>query len=64
VTWKPSDDVDAEIGRWMKSKGWPVTRVRYISDQEIYAWRHELRGGNSPTLRIALYVLEHYPALI
>jgi hypothetical protein len=30
-------------------------------DHEVYAWRHELRGGKSPTLRISQEVLEGYP---
>jgi hypothetical protein len=32
-----------------------------VSWEEVYAWRHALRGGKSPTLRISRYVLEHYP---
>jgi hypothetical protein len=62
VTWKPSEDHDQEIRRWMEKKGWPVTRIHYDADREVYGWRHELRGGKSPTLRISRYVLEHYPA--
>jgi hypothetical protein len=34
----------------------------YDFDREIYAWRHEVRSGPSPTLRIAQKVLEDYPA--
>lgn len=44
----------------MKTKGWEVTATDYHFDKEIYACRHQLRSGNSPTLRIARYVLEHY----
>jgi hypothetical protein len=45
----------------MKAKGWEVTSRDYNFEQEIYAWRHEPRGGKSPTLRISRYVLEHFP---
>jgi hypothetical protein len=48
----------------MKGKGWEVTRTNYDADLEIYAWRHDLRGGPSPTLRIAGRVLEEYPAFV
>jgi hypothetical protein len=47
----------------MKAKGWEVTRTHYDVDSEVYAWRHDLPGGKSSTLRIARYVLEHYPAI-
>jgi hypothetical protein len=46
----------------MKAKGWEVTTTDYHFDQEVYSWRHNVHGGNSPTLRIARYVLERYPA--
>ena len=62
MSWQPSEEHDREVRRWMASKGWPVTATHYSSDREIYAWRHELHGGKSPTLRISRYVLEHYPA--
>jgi hypothetical protein len=64
MTWKPSDDHEREIREWMKANGWGVTRTNYDFDREIYAWHHQLPGGKSPTLRIARYVLEHYPAFI
>jgi hypothetical protein len=48
----------------MKAKGWEVNRTNYDTDREIYAWRHELRGGKSPTLRISRRVLEGYRAFI
>jgi hypothetical protein len=41
----------------MDAKGWEVTATDYHFEQEVYSWRHEIRGGNSPTLRIARYVL-------
>jgi hypothetical protein len=62
MNWKPTEDVDGEIREWMKGKGWEVTKVDYDFDREIYAWRHEVRGGKSPTLRIERKVLEAYPA--
>jgi len=37
-------------------------RPEYDFDREVYAWRHEVRGGKSPTLRIERKVLEDYPA--
>ena len=46
----------------MEARGWKVTAVNYDFDREVYAWRHEQRGGNSPTLRINRAVLENYPA--
>ena len=64
MTWKPSEDHDREIRRWMKGKGWEVNRTNYDADRGIYAWRHELRGGKSPTLRISRRVLEDYPAFV
>ncbi len=63
MTRKPSEDMDREIRRWMKAKGWEVNRPpEYDFDREVYAWRHELRGSPSPTLRISRKVLEAYPA--
>lgn len=47
----------------MKARGWEVNRpLEYDSDREVSAWRHEVRGGHSPTLRISRKVLEDYPA--
>lgn len=37
-------------------------RPEYNFDREVYAWRHERRGGPSPTLRISRKVLEDHPA--
>lgn len=45
----------------MKAKGWEVDPTDYHFEQAIYAWRHELRGGKSPTLRIERKVLDQYP---
>jgi hypothetical protein len=39
-----------------------VTSTDYNFDREIYAWRHDLRSGPSPTLRFSQGVLEDYPA--
>jgi hypothetical protein len=61
MTWSPSEGMDEAVRDWMKSKGWEVTKVNYDFDREIYAWRHELRSGPSPTLRISRGVLEDYP---
>lgn len=47
----------------MKAKGWEVNcQPEYDLEREVYAWRHEVRGGPSPTLRISRKVLEDYPA--
>jgi hypothetical protein len=47
-----------------RRRRWEVTRTNYDFDREIYAWRHQQAGGKPPTLRIARYVLEHYPAFV
>jgi hypothetical protein len=62
--WKPTEEHDKEIRRWMQSKGWEVTRTNYDFDREICAWRHDVRDGPSPTLRISRQVLEDYPAFV
>jgi hypothetical protein len=41
-----------------------VSRTHYDSDREVYAWRHEIPGGKSPTLRVTRHVLEQYPAFV
>jgi hypothetical protein len=64
MNWKPSDDVDRDVRSWMNAKGWNVTRVNYDSDRKIYTWRHDVRGGSSPTLRISRQLLEGYPAFV
>jgi hypothetical protein len=46
----------------MKAKGWEVTKTDYHFEQAIYSWRHEVRRGKSPTLRIRRNVLEQFPA--
>ena len=46
MTWQPSEDMDREIRRWMKAKGWEVNcRPEYDFDREIYAWP---RGPRRP----------------
>jgi hypothetical protein len=60
--WGPTEDTDEKVRRWMKAKGWEVTSTDYDSEAGVYAWRRELAGSNSPTLRIARSVLEDYPA--
>ena len=62
MNWRPSAYMDEQIREWMKAKGWEVTRTNYDFDREVYAWRYDQRGGNSPTLRIGRQVLEDYPA--
>ena len=63
MTWKPSEDMDREIRRWMKAKGWAVNcRPEYDFDREVYAWRHGVPGVHPPTPRICQRVLEGYPA--
>jgi hypothetical protein len=64
MTWKPGDDVNLEVRGWMKAKGWEVSRTSYDAEREVYAWRHNVRGGPSPTLRIARQVLEDCPAFV
>jgi hypothetical protein len=64
MTWKPSRDVDQSVREWMKARGWEVTRTNYDSDREVYAWRHDLPGAKSPTLRISQKVLEDCPAFV
>ena len=64
ITWKPAEDTDRAVRTWMKAKGWEVTGTNYDIGREIYAWRHELPAGNSPTLRISRRVLEDYPAFM
>lgn len=62
MSWEPPASTDAEIRGWMNTKGWVVTAVHYDFSREIYAWRHEVHGKPSPTLRISQQVLEDYPA--
>jgi hypothetical protein len=62
MTWRPSEDIDEKVRAWMKAKGWEVTSTEYDFERETYAWRHEVGGGPSPTLRISQRVLEDYPA--
>jgi hypothetical protein len=64
MSWKPTDHVDEQVRGWMRGKGWEVTTTDYHYEQEVYSWRHELRGGKSPTLRVSRYVLEHNPAFV
>jgi len=44
----------------MNEKGWQVTHTEYDFGREVYAWRSEVRGSPSPTLRISQAVLEDY----
>jgi hypothetical protein len=62
MTWQPNEEVDREIRRWMKAKGWEVTRSKYNADKDAFAWRHDIPSANALTLWIARSVLEEYPA--
>ena len=64
MSWKPTEDRDEQIRDWMKGKGWDVSITNYDFTKEVYAWRQELPGGKSPTLRITQSVLEDYPAFV
>src|SRR5215204_1489960 len=54
MTWKPSEDHDREIRRWMKAKGWEVNRINYDSDRPGVclatrsAWRSITHPQNFP----------------
>jgi CheY-like chemotaxis protein len=63
-TWKPPEDIDRAVRAWMKGRDWEVSRTNYDTEQEVYAWRHDVRGGPSPTLTISRNVLESYPAFV
>jgi CheY-like chemotaxis protein len=64
ISWKPREDADRAVRAWMKSKNWEVSSTNYDPEREVYAWRHDVRGGPSFTLRIAQQVLEGYPAFL
>lgn len=64
MTWKPSEETDREVRGWLKAKGWQVSRTSYDAEREVYAWRHDVRGGPSPTLRFSRQVLEDCPAFV
>jgi hypothetical protein len=49
--------MDQSVRAWMKAKGWEVTRTNYDFDREVHSWRHDVRGGPSPTLRVFFRVL-------
>jgi hypothetical protein len=61
MTWQPSEDIDCEIRRWMKAKGWEVTRTKQRR-QEAFAWRHDIPSADALTLWMTRSVLEQYPA--
>src|SRR5690348_14433092 len=64
MTWNPAEGVDHEVRHWMKSKGWPVTRVNFDPGTDIYSWRHDVKGSDSPTVRITRRFLEAFPGFI
>jgi hypothetical protein len=55
--WTPPADLDAKVREWMKDHGWPVNSTRYY-EEGVYAWRHDLAGGGSPTLWITREAIE------
>lgn len=62
MNWKPSDDTDYMIRKWMGHRGWDVHRTDYNHEQQFYSWRHELGGERAIVLRITRTVLEDFPA--
>jgi hypothetical protein len=64
MAWKPSKEHNNAIRRWVAAKGWEVTRTNNNLRRETFAWRNDVRGTPSPTLRICRKVLEDYPAFI
>jgi hypothetical protein len=52
------------LGMAMKARGWTVSRTDYGLRSRVYAWRHEVRGRSSPTLRISRDILEAYPPFV
>jgi hypothetical protein len=54
MTWKPSDHTYEQV------RGC----TDYHFDREIHSWRHQQPGGESPTLRISRYVLQHNAAFV
>lgn len=64
MPWKLPEEHDSKIRHWMKTKGWEVSCTNFDSDRKVYAWRHDVRGGPPPTLRISRTVLENYPAFV
>ena len=51
---------DDAVRYWFSMQGWPVTRVHYLFDYDILAWRHGARS-QSFTLYITRAVLEDTP---
>jgi hypothetical protein len=35
MTWKRAPEIDQEIRRWMKAKGWEVTRTNYDPERKV-----------------------------
>jgi len=62
MAWKSPADIDEEVRRWMKAKGWEVTGAEYDRMKRVYAWYHHPDRGVSRILRISLEILEDYPA--
>jgi hypothetical protein len=62
MTWMPTAYIDEMLRGWMKANGWEVNSTDYDFERKVYSWRHKVRSGPSPTLRISQGVLEDYPA--
>ncbi len=60
--WKPPADFDASVRAWMTGHGWTANSTRDYFDEEVYAWRHDVSSGSSPTVWIARAVIEAHPA--
>ena len=56
--WRPPAEFDAKIRAWMTGHGWVANSTRDYFDEEVYAWRHDVSSGSSPTLWIARSVIE------
>jgi hypothetical protein len=43
MMWKPSPDIDQEVRRWMKAKGWEVSRTKTMTSNRegFLRWRHQ-----------------------
>jgi len=60
--YKPPPDFDARMREWMAAQGWPVNSTRDYFDEGVYAWRHDLSSGTSPTLWIARALIDGHAA--
>ncbi len=56
--WHPPADFDAKVREWMAGQGWKANSTRDYFDEEVYAWRHDVSSGSSPTLWISRALIE------